>query len=66
MRCVCAGLLDAAWGVAMRRISVSFRVYQVEVHLVALGLHCLLRFSSAVLVVVLVPGFCWAYSAFFA
>ena len=30
----------------------------------SLGLHYFLRLSSAGLLVVLVPGCCWAYSAF--
>ena len=32
--------------------------------LVWLGPHCLLQFSSTVLIVVLVSGCCWACSAF--
>ena len=32
---------------------------------VSLGPHCFLPLSSAGLIVVLVPGCCWAYSAFF-
>ena len=32
--------------------------------LVSLGLHCFLRLPSAGLIVVLIPGCCWAYSAF--
>ena len=32
--------------------------------LVSLGLHCFLQLSSAGLIDVLVPGCCWAYSAF--
>ena len=35
-----------------------------EFDLVSLGLHCFLRLSSAGLLVVLIPGCCWAYSAF--
>ena len=35
-----------------------------EFGLGSLGLHCFLRLSSAGLIVVLVPGCCWAWSAF--
>ena len=56
--CVC---VDAAWGVAMCRIIVSFAL---EVDLVSLGPHCFLQVSSAGSIVVLIPGCCWACSAF--
>ena len=36
----------------------------LEFGLVSLGLHCLLRLSSAGLLVALIPGCCWAYVAF--
>ena len=36
----------------------------MEFRSVSLGLHCFLRLSSAGLIDVLVPGRCWAYSAF--
>ena len=32
--------------------------------LVSLDLHCFMRLSSAGLIVVLIPGCCWASSAF--
>ena len=36
----------------------------LEFGLVSLGLHCFLLMSYAGLLVVFVPGFCWAYSIF--
>ena len=36
----------------------------LEFGLVSLGLHCFLRMSSAGLIIVLLPGCCWACSAF--
>ena len=43
---------------------VSFTtVSRVEFGLISLGLHCFVRLSSAGLIVVLIPGCCWADSA---
>ena len=36
----------------------------LEFGLVSLGLHCFLRLSCAGLTVGLIPGYCWAHSAF--
>ena len=55
--CTCdVCVLTAAWGVAVCVLIVSFaRVYRVGVGLVSLSLHCFLHFSSAWLIVVLIP-----------
>ena len=50
---IAAGMRDISRGTGVSRLM-----------LVSLGLHCFLPCSSAALIVVLVPGCCWAYSAF--
>ena len=57
------GWLDAAWCVCLGLLCLLRRCI-VVFGLISLGLHCFLRLSSAGLVVVWIPGCCWAYSAF--
>ena len=57
-------LLDAAWGVALCIVVAVFRGWNtLEFGFVSLGFPCLLRLSSAGLIVILIPGCHWAYSA---
>ena len=65
---------DVAWGVTRRKqqrpgIASNDNTMHVftarsSADLVLLGLHCFLRLCAAGLIAVLIPGCCWAYSAF--
>ena len=62
VRRVCVDFLDAAW-VCVGLLCLLRGCIALEFGLVSLGLHCVLRLSSAGLIVVSIPGYCWAYSA---
>ena len=67
MRSVCVDLLDAAWVWLCVCVGLLCRLHGLVVMafgLVSFGAHCFLQLSSAGLIVVLLHGCCWAYSAF--
>ena len=64
VRCVCVDLMRLGVWLFVGLLFLLRECIALEFGLVSLGLHCFLRLTSAGLIFVLIPGCCWACSAF--